>query len=199
MSEDCLSLNIIRPSNISGLERLPVARLALEWIQENICFFGGDANKVTIFGQSSGGLSVGKQLIAYGGRDDGLFRAAIMQSGGMAEKWPYNIRDPEAYTKGLYMKLTTATGCADSASALECLRALPIESLSAALNISNTPVFSGTGLGAWITQVDGDFLVDGLTESLDKQHFVSVPIMYTTTTDEATAFSFVDSLAGPTR
>ncbi|KAL4813673.1 Alpha/Beta hydrolase protein [Aspergillus spinulosporus] len=260
MSEDCLSLNIIRPSNISSSEKLPVAvwihggglysgssrqinltnfvsegtasgnsfiavsinyrlnvfgflwgsdelaahgsannglrdqRLALEWIQENICFFGGDANKVTIFGQSSGGLSVGKQLIAYGGRDDGLFRAAIMQSGGMAEKWPYNIKDPEAYTKELYMNLTTTTGCADAASPLECLRALPTESLSAALNISNTPVFSGTGLGPWLTQVDGDFLLDGPTESLDKQHFVSVPIMYTTTTDEATVFSFVDSV-----
>ncbi|KAL4774876.1 hypothetical protein BDW60DRAFT_204808 [Aspergillus nidulans var. acristatus] len=120
---------------------------------------------------SSGGLFVGKQLIAYGGRNDGVFRAAIMQSGGMAEKWPYNINDPEAYTKELYMNPTTTTGCADSASALECLRALPTESLSAALNISSTPVFSGIGLGPWLTQVDGDFLLYGPTESLDKQHY----------------------------
>ncbi|KAL4766110.1 Alpha/Beta hydrolase protein [Aspergillus foveolatus] len=260
MSEDCLSLNIIRPSNIPGSKKLPVAvwihggglysgssrqinltnfvsegtasgnsfiafsinyrlnafgflwgsdelaahgsannglrdqRLALEWIQENICFFGGDASKVTTFGQSSGGLSVGKQLIAYGGRDDRLFGAAIMQSGSMAEKWPYNIKDPEAYTNELYMNLTTTTGCADSVSALECLRALPTESLSAALNISSTPVFFGTGLGPWLTQVDGDFLLDGPTELLDKQHFVPVPIMHTTTTDEATAFSYVNSV-----
>ncbi|KAL3468436.1 Alpha/Beta hydrolase protein [Aspergillus heterothallicus] len=49
-------------------------RLALAWIHENIGFFRGDPNKVTIFGQSGGSLSVGKQLIAYGGRDDSFFR-----------------------------------------------------------------------------------------------------------------------------
>ncbi|KAL4989762.1 hypothetical protein BDW68DRAFT_175714 [Aspergillus falconensis] len=97
-------------------------------------------------------------------------------------------------TRDLYMVLTTTTGCAESASALECLRALPIESLSAALNISNTPVFSGTGLVPWLTQVDGEFLLDGPTESLDKQHFVPVSIMNTTGTDEPTAFGFVNSV-----
>ena len=30
-------------------------RLALEWVKDNIEFFGGDPDKVTIFGQSSGG------------------------------------------------------------------------------------------------------------------------------------------------
>jgi hypothetical protein len=62
------------------------------------------------------------------------------------------------------------------------------------LNASNTPDFSGTGLGPWLTQVDGDFLLDGPTESLDKTYFVPVPIMYTTTTDEAAVFKFVDSV-----
>ncbi|KAL6400875.1 carboxylesterase family protein [Ilyonectria robusta] len=165
-------------------------RLALHWIQENINAFGGDPTKVTIFGQSAGGLSAGKQLIAYGGRDDGLFRGAILQSGGMAEKWPYNIDAPISYTTDLYQNLTITTGCAGQTSELECLRSLPLEELSKALNVSRTPVFSGTGLGPWLTVVDGDFLQDGPTESLIKGHFNKVPIIYTTTTDEATVFGF---------
>ncbi|KAJ9151823.1 Carboxylic ester hydrolase [Pleurostoma richardsiae] len=183
-------------TNGSANNGLRDQRLALQWIQENIKFFGGDSSRVTIWGESSGALSVGKHLIAYGGRDDNLFRAAIMESGSMVEKWPYNIKDPVAYTADLYRNLTETTGCSNKTglpadtTPLECLRALNIEALSAALNVSHTPVFSGTGLGPWLTQVDGDILKDGPTDSLDKGHFVNVPILYSTNTDEATVFGF---------
>lgn len=183
-------------ANGSANNGLRDQRLALHWIQENIEKFGGDPSRVTIWGESSGALSVGKHLIAYSGRDDGLFRGAIMQSGSMVEKWPYNIKDPLAYTADLYRNLTETAGCSASLglragnTELECLRLSPLEVLSTALNVSHTPVFSGTGLGPWLTQVDGDFLQNGPTDSLDKGRFVNVPILYTTNTDEATIFGF---------
>jgi carboxylesterase type B len=52
---------------------------ALEWVRENISVFGGDSDKVTIFGESAGAMSVATLLAMP--RAKGLFRRAIVQSG----------------------------------------------------------------------------------------------------------------------
>jgi len=55
---------------------------ALRWVQSNIAHFGGDAGKVTLFGESAGGLSVLSQLASPGAK--GLFSRAIVESGTYA-------------------------------------------------------------------------------------------------------------------
>ncbi len=52
---------------------------ALEWVQQNVAAFGGDPAKVTIAGESAGGMSVGTLLAMP--RAKGLFHRAIPQSG----------------------------------------------------------------------------------------------------------------------
>ena len=53
---------------------------ALKWVKENIAAFGGDPNNVTIFGFSSGGVSVHSLLTIPAAK--GLFHKAISHSGG---------------------------------------------------------------------------------------------------------------------
>ena len=65
---------------------------ALEWVQKNIGYFGGDASNVTIFGESAGGYNVAALL--SGKNTKGLFHKAIIQSGGIK---PGDIDHSESY------------------------------------------------------------------------------------------------------
>ena len=52
---------------------------ALEWVKRNIARFGGDPSRVTIFGESAGGMSVGSMIASPLAK--GLFQRAILESG----------------------------------------------------------------------------------------------------------------------
>ncbi|CAH1244071.1 CES2 [Branchiostoma lanceolatum] len=63
------------PGNLGLLDQ----RLAINWVKENIASFGGDVDRMTIFGLSAGGISVSLHLLSP--LNTGLFRRAITQSG----------------------------------------------------------------------------------------------------------------------
>ena len=154
---------------------------ALRWVKDNIASFGGDADNITIFGESAGGHSVLSHIVSPRAQQEELFSKAIIQSGSYA---PTQI--PKAVAHFLATGQFAAT-CAEFASTRECMNSLSVEQI---LTLQDGQQSIPT------VDPDGDLLPTSIAAALESNAFdANLDIMIGSNQDEGTLFVALDELA----
>ncbi|TFK70539.1 carotenoid ester lipase precursor [Pluteus cervinus] len=158
-------------------------RQAFRWIQKYISAFGGDPSKVTIWGESAGAISIGHHLVANNGNNEGLFHAAVMQSGSQTAL--SDITHGQKY----YDFMVSQTGCGNATDTLDCLRGVPYDSFKAAMDKS-PGIFDYQSVNLpWCPRADGVFITDTPQKLVREGKVANVPLITGDCDDEGTLFA----------
>ena len=169
--------------NYSGNQGLLDMVSALTFVKQHITSFGGNPSKVTVSGESAGSIAVCHLLLAPAAA--GLFRGAIMESGGCGA--PIGIGGSVTQREAdVGAVVTQASSCASTtagAARLACLRALDFDTLSGLQNTVQT--FPGVFGGQYGPIWDGIVIPGGPTVQFANGKFNKVPILLGTNNGEA--------------
>ena len=142
LAHDALSAE--SPNDSSGNYGLLDKIMALKWVQQNIEAFGGDADNVTVFGQSAGSSSVCYLLTSP--ESKGLFHKAIGQSAACMGELPF---DPDLDGRKRGAELVASTGFSGNATA-EDLRSLSPQAFLGAAKTSGWAARSRVVIDGWV-------------------------------------------------
>lgn len=142
---------------------------ALAWLKENASSFGGDPNRITIFGESAGGGSTSALTIMPSAK--GLFKRAIVQSGSSS-----NFLRTAEKSKAQTQKILDICGAKNMNELLE-LTAKDIEKIATILGVEGTATYT-------YPQLDGITLPLDIKKSLEGDARDGIDILGGTTKDE---------------
>jgi para-nitrobenzyl esterase len=151
---------------------------AMRWVQRHIAAFQGDAQRVTLAGQSIGANSVSVHLASP--KAAGLFQRAFVASGVE----PPGLATPARVAQtgdGFAVKL----GCPAGAEQMACLRGRSVDDI---LRVSPTYADIARIGVPWQNFVDGELITQDVFKAVSKGQFNRVPIMVGSTTEEGRGF-----------
>ena len=168
-------------TKIAGNAGLMDQNLAIKWVHDNIQSFGGDKDRITLFGESTGAASVSYHLISPMSRD--LFKYGILMSGSVPAEWSF-VSPSEATWFGY--ALAKLCGCSTSTpeGAVDCLmKADPKEIVK-----QQNSFFSMNPLLPYflVPTIDGKFLANHPLYDLENGDFKQTCILTGATSNEGT-------------
>jgi len=167
-------------NSISGNYAVMDQILALTWVKNNISNFGGDPNKVMIFGESAGGVNVGNLLVSP--LAEGLFQRACIQSASPVVN-DYN----DSRNKGIAF-VDDFISAGNDVEKIAFMRSVPSDSIVKDLT---NPVAGGMVQMNWQPVVDQFVFPDFPIQSFQNGTFIKVPLLLGSNSEEM-------SLSAPT-
>ncbi|KAK9762943.1 hypothetical protein K7432_010818 [Basidiobolus ranarum] len=164
---------------IKGNQGILDQQLAIKWVKDNIASFGGDPNKITIFGESAGAQSVRAHIVSPAMK--GNFQAAIMQSDPVGV--PFFSQKVASNAGDAILKVLK---CQDYSCLQRANLTDIVEIQSALLPIIGQDV--PLPLELFEPVIDGEVLPYQSDKAISSGKFNKVPLMIGTTRDEYGTF-----------
>ncbi|XP_022100211.1 uncharacterized protein LOC110984375 [Acanthaster planci] len=164
-------------------------RLAIIWVKDNIASFGGDSERITLFGLSAGGKGVAMQT-ATPVNNRTLFKRAISQSGATDDS---AVNSPETAAMRS-RQLADLLGCSDSMYSthlVDCVRRVSAKNLAEASN--QLPV-EFVDFSPFYPTIDGEFFPDYIPNVLTAGHLGQYDFLTGVNSNEGTLAQSSDKI-----